>query len=149
MPFALWTGTEGWTDCWSCFYMEEINNSGVVAATTSQITSLFIMVNIFFTRAAANTTNHCTFHPRECRGAKDNMGHSCPSHHFSAAYANHCPRACSNCPLAAYPSRSLPAAHSPNQKLSYSSSCRCWQDCFSDFPIRGWSSGPAYPRMIS
>lgn len=53
LSFALWRGTEDWTDCWSCFYMEEVNNnSGVAAATTSQITFPFVTVNIFATAAA-------------------------------------------------------------------------------------------------
>lgn len=150
MSFALWRGTEDWTDCWSCFYMEEVNNnSGVAAATTSQITFPFVTVNIFAT-AAADMADHCTFHLWERRGAKDSVGHSCPSYHFSAAHTNHCTRTRSNCPLAPYPSHSLPAAHCPNQKPeppgSFFPRTRLMQQSWGGYPCEVY---PAQTQMTA
>lgn len=59
--------------------MQEINNSKVVAATTSQISPTSSSPEQQQTQLIAGLSAH--------RGAKDRLGRGCPSHHFRAADA--------------------------------------------------------------
>lgn len=89
-------------------------------------------------RAAANAADSWTFRPQRGEGQ---AGPWLPLSPLQCSRR----QTCSGCPLAPYCSHGLPATHSPNLVRQL----RCWQGCFSGFLIKGGSSGPAHPGMIS